>query len=78
MDTGINLAEKKLALISEISKIEDSKLIDHLMRLLDEHNQIDINSIPQEDWPSIQRGIEARDEGLVIPLDEVRTRLANL
>ena len=78
MDARIDLAERKLALISEISMLEDSKLIDQLMQLVSKGRKTATDEISPADWAAIQRGIEARDAGQVISLEEVRKQLANM
>ena len=76
MDARIDIAEKKLALISEISMLNDSKLIDRLLHFLNKNRQTKPDEISEEDWASIQRGMDARDAGEVLSVGEVRQRLA--
>ena len=76
MDARIDIAEKKLALISEISMLNDSKLLDRLLHFLNKSRQTKPDEISEEDWASIQRGMDARDAGEVLPIADFLKELA--
>ena len=63
----LELQNKKIELIQWLSTLQDSSLIDKLMKIREKENSDWWGSISDEERSSIQKGIDDANEGRLIP-----------
>ncbi|PZX55571.1 hypothetical protein [Algoriphagus chordae] len=68
----VELQNKKIELIQWLSTLEDTFLIDKLMKFREEEKSDWWNSISEAEKSSIQRGVEDADKGKLKPHSEAR------
>jgi hypothetical protein len=72
MAVNLNLSNKKLELIQWLSTIEDPKIIDKIMDLIQKENLDWWNSLSHNERESITAGIDDADSGMLNPHSKAR------
>ncbi|KMQ70264.1 hypothetical protein [Chryseobacterium koreense] len=67
MNTDLQIQNKKLELIQWLSTLEDSSIIEKLLKLRKEETKDWWNSISNEEKESIEKGIAEANEGKLEP-----------